>query len=90
MIDNSLGSLNEILFETLRDLRAGKIDLDRAAAIRETAQTVINSAKVEVDYVRATEGRRGTTGLIDSGPKAIPREALPNGPETKRWGNGGA
>ena len=83
-MSNTLGDLNEILFATLRDLRAGTIALDQAEAIRETAQTIINSAKVEVDYVKATEGSRGTTGLIDAGRK--PLEQLPSGPETKRWG----
>ena len=84
MSGNNLDTLNSILFDTLRDLRAGKIDLDRAEAIRETAQTIINSAKVEVDYVKATDGKRGTTGLIDAGRK--PLEALPKGPETRKWG----
>lgn len=84
MSENNLDTLNSILFDTLRDLRAGSIPLDRAQAIRETAQTLINSAKVEVDYVKATDGRRGTTGLIDAGRKPI--EQLPSGPETRRWG----
>jgi len=83
-MSNTLGDLNEILFATLRDLRDGTMALDKAEAIRETAQTIINSAKVEVDYVKVTEGRRGTTGLIDAGRK--PLEQLPAGPETKRWG----
>ena len=84
MSGNDLNGLNSILFDTLRDLRNGKIDLDRAEAIRETAQTIINSAKVEVDYIKATDGQRGTTGLIDGGRK--PLEALPKGPETRKWG----
>lgn len=83
-MSNTLGDLNDILFDTLRDLRAGTIKLDQAEAIRETAQTIINSAKVEVDYVKATEGRRGTTGLIDAGRK--PLEQLPAGQETRKWG----
>lgn len=85
MSGNTLGDLNTILFDTLRDLREGKIDIERAQAIRETAQTLINSAKVEVEYVKATDGSRGTTGLIDAGRK--PLEALPAGPETRKWGS---
>lgn len=81
---NDLDALNAILFDTLRDLRAGKITGDAAEAINRTAQTIINSAKVEVDYVKATDGRRGTTGLIDAG--SVRPKALPNGPETRKWG----
>lgn len=81
---NDLDALNAILFDTLRDLRAKKITGEEAEAINRTAQTIINSAKVEVDYVKATDGRRGTTGLIDNG--SAPMKALPNGPETRKWG----
>lgn len=52
----TLDDLREQLFETLKDLRTKDkpMDVDRAKAISEVAQTFINSAKAEVDFVRAT------------------------------------
>ena len=42
------------LFDTLRALKDKEqpMDLDRAKAIADVAQVIINSAKVEVDYMR--------------------------------------
>lgn len=52
----TLDDLREQLFETLKDLRAKDkpMDVERAKAISEVAQTFINSAKAEVDFVKAT------------------------------------
>lgn len=86
-MSNDLTTLHTHLFETLAELRAGTMPLDRAQAIRDVAQTVINAAKVEVDYIKATDGRRGTTGLIDAGRKPI--EQIPRGPETRKMGGRG-
>lgn len=54
--DNTGEGLRVELFATLRALREGKIDVERAKAISEVAQTIINSAKVEVDYLRVNNG----------------------------------
>ena len=52
----TLDDLREQLFETLKDLRAKDkpMEVERAKAISEVAQTFINSAKAEVDFVKAT------------------------------------
>lgn len=52
---NTLEDLRGHLFETLKALREKEkpMDIDRAKAIAEVAKTVIDSAKVEVDYLRA-------------------------------------
>jgi len=54
-VPNTLEDLRTHLFETLKALRDPNqpMSIDRAKAISDVAQTVINSAKVEVDYVRA-------------------------------------
>lgn len=52
--DNSIKGLREIMFETLRGVKDGSIDPDKAEAINKTAQTIINSAKVEVEFFKAT------------------------------------
>ncbi len=51
----TLEDLREHLFAALEGLRDKDkpMELDRAKAISDIAQTVINSAKAEVDYIRA-------------------------------------
>ena len=61
-MENNITELRKVLFETLRDLKNGNIKKEDAKAISEVAQTIINSAKVEVDYARHT-GRK-TTGFL--------------------------
>lgn len=73
--------LREHLFATLEALRDEDkpMDLARAKAISDVAQTVINSAKVEVEFLNAVGGKGGS--------KFFPteeREALPEKPQQPR------
>lgn len=54
MVRNTIKDLRDHLFETLEALkdRDEPMELDRAKAICEVSQTIINSAKVEVDLVK--------------------------------------
>lgn len=70
-MNNDITELRSALFDTLRDLKAGKIDLDCAKAINETAQTIINTAKVEVDHMRVTGGYSSFIAGADK-PALIP------------------
>lgn len=54
---NNIDELRGVLFDTLRDLRAGKIEVDRAKAVNETAQVLINSLKAEADLHRYAGGK---------------------------------
>lgn len=51
---NDITELRSILFDTLRGLKDKSIDIDHAKAINDTAQVIVNSAKVEVDYAKNT------------------------------------
>lgn len=53
---NTLEDLRVHLFETLASLRdkSSPMEIDRAKAISDVAKAVIDSARVEVDYVKAT------------------------------------
>lgn len=73
---SDIAKLREHLFETLEGLKNNSIDLDHAKAISETAQTIINSAKVEVDFMRVT-GQQTTSGFITV-QQATPRPSLVN------------
>lgn len=72
---NKIDDLRNHLFATLEALQDEDkpMELDRAKAIADVAQTIINSAKVEVDFLKAT-GRPSATDFIQ--PHDV-REALP-------------
>ena len=55
MARNKITDLRNHLFETLEALKDPDkpMDLERARVISDVAQTIINSAKVEVDLVKA-------------------------------------
>ena len=59
---NDINTLRDALFETLRGLRdrENPIETERARAINETAQVIINSAKLEIDHMRVAGAGRGT------------------------------
>lgn len=56
---NKLEDLRNHLFATLEALgdQEKPMDIERARAIADVAQVVINSAKVEVDYLKLYDGR---------------------------------
>lgn len=51
----TVDDLREHLFAALAGLKDGTLDVERAKAISEISQTIINSAKVEVDAARLVE-----------------------------------
>lgn len=60
MARNKIADLRNHLFETIEALKDDEkpMDLERARAISEVAQTIINSAKVEVDLLKAVSSSR--------------------------------
>lgn len=79
---NKIQDLRNHLFATLEALQDEEkpMELDRAKAVSDVAQTIINSAKVEVDYLKAT-GEISGTGFLDK-PKEAP--ALASDAQSKR------
>jgi hypothetical protein len=77
-MSKTINDLRETLFATLQAVKDGSLDLDRARAVNEIGKTLVDTAKVEVDYLRATGG--GESSFIDSaiGADNLP-EQLPNG-----------
>ncbi|MDP2432920.1 MAG: hypothetical protein Q8O33_12920 [Pseudomonadota bacterium] len=63
---NDIGALRDILFDTLRKVKAGEMAPDQAKGVNDLAQTLINTAKVEVDFIRATGG--SGTGFVPLAP----------------------
>lgn len=74
---NKIEDLRNHLFAALEGLADTDkpMEVERAKAIADVAQTIINSAKIEVDFIRATNSVG--TGFITDKPadKAIKRIA---------------
>jgi len=87
MAKNKMSDLRDHLFETLEGLKdkESPMELDRAKAVCQVAQTVINSAKAEVDYLRAAGELLGQTTDIKSDFFGHAQPALPAAPKA----NGG-
>lgn len=76
---NKIEDLRDHLFAELEDLRdpEKKFDRERTQAVVAVAQTVINSAKVEVDFINAVGATKGS-GFIPETPRpATPLTAVP-------------
>jgi hypothetical protein len=62
-MSNSIEDLRTHLFDALRGLKNNTVDVEKAKAMSDVAQTIINSAKVEVEYIKAS-GAKGS-GFLD-------------------------
>jgi hypothetical protein len=65
--------LRNHLFVTLEALldKDKPLEIERAAAVAKTAQVIVNSAKVEVDYLKISGGPG--TGFIPDRAPALPK-----------------
>jgi hypothetical protein len=57
-MSNKIQDLRDHLFETIKMLKDpnSKMDVEKAKAISEISQVIINSAKVEVEYMKNVGG----------------------------------
>lgn len=55
-MSKNISDLRDGLFEAMQMLKDGKLTVEQAKAISDMSQVVINSAKVEVDYIKANNG----------------------------------
>jgi hypothetical protein len=52
----NIDDLRETLFATLQAVKDGSMDTDKARQVNEVAKTIIETARVEVEYLRVTGG----------------------------------
>ncbi len=69
-MSQDLTTLREHLFAALQGVKDGTLDLEKARSINEIGKTLVDTAKVEVDYLRATGG--GESTFIDAGVANLP------------------
>jgi hypothetical protein len=74
-----IDDLRRRLFETIDGVRSGAVSLDQARQISDLSQVIVNSAKVEVEYVKATEAAARSQFLEQPpAPPALPPAAQEN------------
>jgi len=75
MAKNKMSDLRNHLFETLEALKdeESPMDVARAKAISQVAQTIIDSAKVEVSMLKLVDGRSGSEFFETVEPEERPR-----------------
>lgn len=73
---NDITALRTVLFDTLNRLsdQDNPMELDRALAIKDVAQTIVNSAKVEVDALKVIGGNG--SGFIPVPPPVKPSRGI--------------
>jgi len=73
---NKIEDLRNHLFATLEALRDAEkpMEIERAKAIAEVAQVIVSSAKIEVEFLKATDSVRGT-GFIPDDSKLVGAQA---------------
>jgi hypothetical protein len=75
-MSKNLSDLRAALFDTLEKVKSGELDLDKARAINDIGKTLVDSAKVEVQYLEAIGGA-GESAFIAPAEDQAPQ--LPNG-----------
>ncbi|WP_268799041.1 hypothetical protein [Pseudomonas huanghezhanensis] len=72
-MNNKMTDLRNHLFATLEALQdlEKPMDIERAKAIAEVGKVLVDSAKVEVMYMKVMDGDGVSTGFIES-EKALP------------------
>lgn len=69
---NNIDTLRDHLFDTLRGLKEGTMSIETAEAVSLISQTIINTAKVEAEFAKAT-GENIASKFLEQ------EKSLPNG-----------
>lgn len=74
MTGKTIDDLRSMLFETMQAVKDGSMDLDRAKVMGDLSQVVINTAKVEVQYLTSASG--GPSKFLE-GPEVSSNGSVP-------------
>jgi len=62
-VSQNINDLRKTLFETLQGVKDGTVSVEKARAVADLSQNIINTAKVEIDYLKA--GGKVTSEFIE-------------------------
>lgn len=71
MSRKTIDDLRTVLFETIDALKSGAMDIDKAKVISDLSQVMVNTAKVEIEFVKITDSK-GSGFIPESEPKELP------------------
>ena len=75
----NLDDLNETLFELMSDIKEGKVDVKKAQAITNAANTIIQSVRTQVQGMAKLNGAgirpKGLIGEAERTEKGLPKSA---------------
>lgn len=80
---HTIQDLRKHLFDTIEGVKNGTMDVTKAKTIADTAQVVINTAKVEVEFMRMRGKDSHGTGFV---PEQTPQ--ITGTPEAPRLVHG--
>jgi hypothetical protein len=63
-MSNDIQGLRDIMFATLRGIKDGSVEIDKAKAMNDMAQTIINSAKAEIEFIKVTGQTAAATSFL--------------------------
>jgi len=72
-MSKTIADLREHLFAAIQGVRDGTVTIEQAQTISDLSQVIVNTAKVEVDFVRATQ--RQSSPFLGA-PDAQPPQGL--------------
>lgn len=67
---DDLDGLRALLFETIRQVKGGHMDLDRARMVNDIGKTLVDSGRLQVDYLRVTDGSKAD--FLESQQQQLP------------------
>ena len=77
MSSKTIEDLREHLFAAIAGVKDGSVSIEQAKTIGDLSQVVVNTAKVEVDFIRTTERRESQ--FLGANGHGANGAALPNG-----------
>lgn len=80
-MSKNINDLREAMFDTLAKLKSGDLTVEQARAASQIGGVIIESAKVEVEFLRVNEGGESNffeneAGSLPSGVVGITRHRL--------------
>jgi hypothetical protein len=80
-MNKNVDDLRTVLFNMIEGVRIGDISLEKARTVADLSQVIVNSAKMEVEFIKATNGKGRASGFLGTQEveSTIPPGTLPVG-----------